>query len=175
MLISVLAGALLEQAERLLDKGIHPIRIADGFEMAARCAIQNLERTAETFPLDVNNLEPLIQTAMTTLGSKIVNKCHRQMAEIAVNAVLSVADMEKRDVNFELIKMEAKVGGQLEDTMLVKGVIVDKDFSHPQMPKVNFILLSTMHDIDPGLETKRQQSGAEIVLNHTHPEPLANH
>ncbi|KAF4522648.1 hypothetical protein B566_EDAN011047 [Ephemera danica] len=65
-----------------------------------------------------------------------VNKCHRQMAEIAVNAVIAVADMEKRDVNFELIKMEGKVGGQLEDTMLVKGVVIDKDFSHPQMPKV---------------------------------------
>jgi T-complex protein 1 subunit epsilon len=45
--------------------------------------------------------------------------------------------METRDVNFELIKVETKVGGQLEDTMLVKGVIVDKDFSHPQMPKVS--------------------------------------
>ena len=151
----VLAGALLEKAEHLLDKGIHPIRIADGFEMAARCAIQNLERTAEAFPLDLNNLEPLIQTAMTTLGSKIVNKCHRQMAEIAVNAILSVADMETRDVNFELIKMEAKVGGQLEDTMLVKGVIVDKDFSHPQMPKVRiFIYNCYIARIDPGLSCK---------------------
>lgn len=63
------------------------------------------------------------------------------MAEIAVNAVMAVADMEKRDVNFELIKMEGKVGGRLEDTMLVKGVIVDKDFSHPQMPKVRFEFL----------------------------------
>ena len=72
---------------------------------------------------------------MTTLGSKIVNKCHKLMAEIAVNAVLAVADIEHRDVNFELIKVEAKVGGRMEDSMLVKGVIVDKDFSHPQMPK----------------------------------------
>merc|ERR1719515_489128 len=48
---------------------------------------------------------------------------------------LAVADMERKDVNFELIKVETKVGGKLEDTMLVKGVIVDKDFSHPQMPK----------------------------------------
>ena len=54
---------------------------------------------------------------------------------IAVEAVLAVADMERKDVNFELIKVEGKVGGKLEDTMLVKGVIVDKDFSHPQMPK----------------------------------------
>ena len=67
-----------------------------------------------------------------------VNKCHRKMAEIAVGAILSVADIERKDVNFELIKVESKVGGRMEDSMLVKGVIVDKDFSHPQMPKVKF-------------------------------------
>lgn len=133
--VVVLAGALLEQAEQLLDRGIHPIRVADGYEMAALVAMEELDRIADSFLVDLTNPEPLIKTAMTTLGSKIVNKCHRQMAEIAVNAILAVADMETRDVNFELIKMEGKVGGKLEDTMLVKGVIVDKDFSHPQMPK----------------------------------------
>lgn len=69
--VVVLAGALMEQAEALLDKGIHPIRIADGYEMAAKIACQNLERIAESYPVDLNNLEPLIQTAMTTLGSKM--------------------------------------------------------------------------------------------------------
>lgn len=133
--VVVLAGALMEQAESLLDKGIHPIRIADGYEMAAKVACENLDKIAESYPVDLNNLEPLIQTAMTTLGSKIINRCHRQMAEIAVNAILAVADMERKDVDFELIKVEGKVGGKLEDTMLVKGVVVDKDFSHPQMPK----------------------------------------
>lgn len=134
--VVVLAGALLEQAEQLLDRGIHPIRIADGYELAAHVAIDELDRIAENFPVDINNIEPLIQTAMTTLSSKIVNKCHRQMAEIAVNAVLSVADLARKDVDFELIKVEGKVGGQMEDSMLVRGVVVDKDFSHPQMPKV---------------------------------------
>jgi len=134
--VVVLCGALLEQAETLIDKGIHPIRIADGFEMAAKHAVDRLDVIADKFEIDHTNPEQLIQIAMTTLGSKIINKCHRQMAEIAVNAVLAVADMETRDVNFELIKVEAKVGGKMEDSMLVKGVIVDKEFSHPQMPKV---------------------------------------
>lgn len=134
--VVVLAGALLEQAELLLDKGIHPIRIADGFELAAQCAVQHLDEIADSFPVNQFDLEPLIQTAMTTLGSKIVNKCHHQMAEIAVQAVMAVADLEKKDVNFELIKVQGKVGGRLEDTMLVKGVVIDKDFSHPQMPKI---------------------------------------
>jgi len=133
--VVVLAGALLEHAEKLLDRGIHPIRIADGYEMAAKVALQHLDTIADTFPIDLSNTEMLKQVARTTLGSKIVNRCHDQMAMIAVEAVLAVADMERKDVNFELIKVEGKVGGKLEDTMLVKGVIVDKDFSHPQMPK----------------------------------------
>ncbi len=60
------------------------------------------------------------------------------MAEIAVEAILSVADMDRKDVDLELIKVESKVGGKLEDTTLVKGVVIDKDFSHPQMPKVSW-------------------------------------
>ncbi|ELT99844.1 hypothetical protein CAPTEDRAFT_161906 [Capitella teleta] len=133
--VVVLAGALLEQAEQLLDRGIHPIRVADGYEMAAQAAVNELDRIADSFPVDLENPEPLIRTAMTTLSSKIINKCHRQMAEIAVNAILAVADLERKDVDFELIKVEGKVGGQMEETLLVKGVIVDKDFSHPQMPR----------------------------------------
>ncbi|XP_051006987.1 T-complex protein 1 subunit epsilon [Acomys russatus] len=133
--VVVLAGALLEEAEQLLDRGIHPIRIADGYEQAARIAIDHLDKISDSVLVDIYNPEPLIQTAKTTLGSKVVNSCHRQMAEIAVDAVLTVADMERRDVDFELIKVEGKVGGRLEDTKLIKGVVVDKDFSHPQMPK----------------------------------------
>ena len=54
-----------------------------------------------------------------------------------MDAVMSVADLSRRDVDFELIKVTSKVGGKLEDSTLVKGVIVDKDMSHPQMPKVS--------------------------------------
>ncbi|XP_043265010.1 T-complex protein 1 subunit epsilon [Colletes gigas] len=133
--VVVLAGALLEQAEQLLDKGIHPIRIADGFEIAAKCAVKHLKSIVEDFEGSLDNLEPYIKIAMTSLGSKIINKCHRQMAEIAVKAVFAVMDPFVRDVNFELIKVEGKVGGRLEDTVLVYGVVIDKDFSHPQMPK----------------------------------------
>ena len=59
---------------------------------------------------------------------------HDKFASIAVDAVLSVADLARKDVDFELIKVDGKVGGALEDTSLVKGVVVDKDMSHPQMP-----------------------------------------
>lgn len=64
-----------------------------------------------------------------------VSMAHEKFARIAVDAVLSVADLERKDVDFELIKVDGKVGGSLEDTTLVKGVVVDKDMSHPQMPR----------------------------------------
>lgn len=57
------------------------------------------------------------------------------MAEIAVGAVLAVADLDRHDVNFDMIKMEGKPGGRLEETELINGVVLDKDMSHPQMPK----------------------------------------
>ena len=65
-----------------------------------------------------------------------VSIAHDKFADIAVDAVLTVADLTRKDVDFELIKVDGKVGGSLEDTSLVKGVVVDKDFSHPQMPNV---------------------------------------
>lgn len=68
---SVIAGALLDEAEQLLDRGIHPIRVADGYEMAARIALQRLDDIATDFPLDESDRESLIQTAMTTLSSKM--------------------------------------------------------------------------------------------------------
>lgn len=71
ILFTVLAGALLDQAEQLLDWGIHPIRIADGYEIAAKIANEQLDKICDSFPVDRNNPESLIQTAMTTLGSKM--------------------------------------------------------------------------------------------------------
>lgn len=133
--VVVMAGALLEQAEELLDRGIHPIKIADGYERACTIAVAELEKCCDTIEFTKENTEAIEQVARTSLGSKIVSKAPDLYAKIAVDAVLSVADLERRDVDFELIKVEGKVGGSLEDTTLVKGVIIDKDMSHPQMPR----------------------------------------
>jgi len=133
--VVVLAGALLEQAQILLDKGIHPLKVADGFEKACEIAVSKVEDIATDLDIESNKHEELIKCAMTALGSKVVSKQKRKLAEIAVQAVLSVADMERRDVNFDLIKLVGKTGGSLEDTSFIEGIVIDKEFSHPQMPK----------------------------------------
>lgn len=133
--IVVLAGALLEQAEELLDRGIHPIRIADGYERACQIAVSHLDSVSDVIPWNKDDTSDLFKCAKTSLGSKIVNKCHDQFAQMAVDAILAVADLERKDVDFELIKVEGRVGGELANSALVRGVVIDKDFSHPQMPK----------------------------------------
>ena len=67
----MLAGALLEHAEQLLDRGVHPMRISDGYERACRIAVQRLDEIGDVIEFDRDNLEPLIKTAMTSLGSKM--------------------------------------------------------------------------------------------------------
>ena len=149
---TVLAGALLEQSEALLDRGIHPIRIADGFDRACAVAVEQLDRISDRVDYTVEDTENLLKCAKTSLGSKMyvpysfffrtqlihsnsVSKEHTQFAQIAVDAVLAVADLERRDVPFDLIKVDGKVGGSLADTKLIRGVLIDKDMSHPQMPR----------------------------------------
>ncbi|GAB0497801.1 hypothetical protein MMPV_009138 [Pyropia vietnamensis] len=133
--VVVLAGALLEEATKLLDRGVHPTRIAEGFEAACDVCMPRLESIADTVDIAANGHEELVQTAMTTLNSKIVHRMKRELAEMCVEAVLAVADLDRRDVNLDLIKLDGKAGGKLEETKLVQGIVIDKDFSHPQMPK----------------------------------------
>lgn len=103
--VVVLAGGLIRQALLLLDKDLHPLKIASGFEKACDLACENLKGISKELDVFANENEYLVKTAMTSLGSKIVSKCKRHLAEIAVKAVLSVADLERKDVNFDLIKV----------------------------------------------------------------------
>ena len=72
---------------------------------------------------------------MTALGSKVVSQCQEHFADLAVKSVIAVADLERKDVNFDLIKIVAKAGGALRDSEFIEGIVLDKDFSHPQMNK----------------------------------------
>lgn len=135
--VVVLACSLLDQALELIEMGIHPIKIANGFDEACKIAINHLDNVSESL-FDINDKENftkmLLKVAKTSLGSKIVSKEHDQFAQMAVDAITQVVNWERKDVDFDLIKLEGKVGGSLKDSQLINGVILDKDFSHPQMP-----------------------------------------
>jgi T-complex protein 1 subunit epsilon len=134
--VVVLAGAILEQAQKLLDKGIHPLKVADGFEKACEIAVAKVQEIAEPIDITKNDYDFLRKCATTALGSKVVSKCKDNFADLAVRSVLSVADLERKDVNFDLIKIICKLGGAIEDSRFIEGIVIDKDFSHPAMTKV---------------------------------------
>ncbi|SCV00139.1 LAMI_0G03136g1_1 [Lachancea mirantina] len=135
--VVVLASALLDQAMELIEKGIHPIKIANGFDEAAKVAVAHLDKAADDIACGDRAAfhDYLFQAAKTSLGSKIVSKDHDKFAHMAVDAVTSVMDLERKDVDFDLIKIEGRLGGSLQDSKLIRGVVLDKDFSHPQMAK----------------------------------------
>ena len=133
--VVVLAGAILEQAQKLLDKGIHPLKIADGFEQACEIACKRLNEISEEIDIAKNDYDFLRKCATTALGSKVVSKCQNHFADLAVRSVLHVADIERRDVNFDRITIIAKSGGAIEDSSFIEGIVIDKDFSHPGMSK----------------------------------------
>jgi len=78
----VLAGALLEQAEELIDRGIHPIRIADGFDQACKLAVQTLDTIADTFEFSKDNTANLFKAAKTSLGSKMYSTSPQLLLQV---------------------------------------------------------------------------------------------
>ena len=133
--VVVLTGELLEKAEKLLDKDIHPTVMAEGYKKAAEKAKEILERLAES--IDANDAETLQKIAMTAMGTKGVTGAKDCLAKIAVDAVLQVKDSRdgKMRVDVDLVKVLKKHGKSLEETELVLGIVIDKEIAHPQMAK----------------------------------------
>ncbi|KAG4118280.1 hypothetical protein ERO13_D11G005200v2 [Gossypium hirsutum] len=127
--VVVIAGALLKQCLLLLTNGIHPTVISDSLHKASTKAVDVL--TAMAVPLEISDRESLIKSASTSLNSKVVSQYSTLLAPLAVDSVLSVVDPAKPDmVDLRDIKIVKKLGGTVDDTELVKGLVFDKKASH---------------------------------------------
>jgi len=141
--IVVIAGGLLDEALKLLEKGLHPLLIAHGYEIACEAAVKRINEIAkstmkETTVLEELDQEALHRAAMTSLGSKVVSRHREKMAQLAVDAVLSVATVGgdgNWDVNIDLINSVICEGGSMDECRMISGIVIDKEFSHPQMSK----------------------------------------
>ena len=111
------------------------MKIADGFEKACEIAVNKLDAIKEELNITKNDYHYLRKCANTALGSKVVSHCQDKFSDLALQSVLHVADLDRKDVNFDLIKIVAKAGGSIEDSSFIEGIVLDKDFSHPQMEK----------------------------------------
>jgi archaeal chaperonin len=134
--VVVLAGSLIENAEELINKDVHPTIIVDGFREASKKAIDILKKLAiEVDPKDKKRLNKI---AMTSMASKLVATNSQVLSEIVIDAVLRVAeefDKNKFKIDIDNIKVEKKAGGSLRDGQLIQGIVIDKEIVHVGMPK----------------------------------------
>ncbi|MEM2874142.1 MAG: thermosome subunit beta [Candidatus Nanoarchaeia archaeon] len=159
----ILAGELLKNAESLLDKDVHPTVIAKGYQIAAEKAQEILQKLCK--PVSINDRDTLVKIAMTAMTGKNVEIARTKLADIAVDAVLKVAEVSNNGavtIDSENIKIEKKEGGGIDDSELIEGVVLDKEKVHPDMPKS--IKDAKIALLDCPIEIKEPETEAKIQL-----------
>jgi thermosome len=169
--VVVFAGSLIENAEELLDKDVHPTIIVEGFRQASKKAIEFLKDISIQFnPKDKILLNKI---AKTTIASKLVTTNSELLSKLVVDAALRVADElaeNKFKIDLDDIKVEKKAGGSLQDSQLIQGMVIDKEVVHAGMPKR--IQAAKIALINSPLEIEKTESDAK--LNITSPEQMQN-
>lgn len=118
--VVVIAGALLKACQELLNKGIHPAAISDGFNVALTKAKEVIEGMGT--PVDLSDRDVLIQNCVTCLSSKVVSQNSDILAPMAVDAVLRIIDPADTNVDLKQIRVSMKLGGTVDDSELIDGL-----------------------------------------------------
>jgi thermosome len=166
----MLAGMLLKKAGDLLDQGIHASTIVKGYDLAAKKSTELLSKVATK--VDIKDTATLEKIASIAMGSKSigVGASKDKLAKMVVTAVTQVAEKQGETyfVDDELIKIEKKAGGDINDTALISGVLVDKEIVHPSMPKQ--LKSAKIALLDCALEIEKTEVDAKIEI--TSPEQM---
>ena len=160
----ILAGALLSEAESLIDQDVHPTIIVDGYRKAAKKAKEYLESIAETISSDDKDV--LIKIAKTSMQTKLVRKDSAQLAGITVKSVLAVTekDGEVFNVDIDDVKVEKKAGGSIKDSKIIQGIVLDKEIVHGGMPRR--IADAKIALINTALEISKTETDAKINISN---------
>jgi thermosome len=163
----VIAGELLKRSEDLIDQNVHPTVICEGFRLACERAVNLLENHS----IKVDDEETLAEVAKTALTGKSAGAVKAFLADICVNAVMSVGNEEDgvRSVDLDDIKVEKKQGGSIKDSTLVDGIILDKERVHSGMPRS--VADAKIALINSAIEVKKTEVDAKIQI--TDPTMLA--
>ncbi len=166
--VVVLAGSLIEKAEELITKNVHPTVIVDGYR---KCAVKSIE-LLNNIAIKVTNSEKeqLIKIAKTSMQTKLVSKESDDLANIVVTAAQQVSESRNESIRVDLddIKVEKKSGGSIKDTKLIKGIVLDKEVVHGGMPKR--VEKAKIALINSALEIEKTEFDAK--LNITSPDQM---
>lgn len=166
----VLAGELLKKASELLDQGIHASTIINGYKLASRKGIDALYEIGDSVTLE--DKKTLQKIAAISMGSKTVGAGDNKdkLAELVVSAVTQIAEKKdgKMTIEKDYAKIEKKQGGDITQTSLINGVIIDKEVVHPNMPKrVDNAKIAL---VDAALEIEKPETDTRISI--TSPDQL---
>jgi archaeal chaperonin len=161
--VVVLAGALIEKAEELITKDVHPTIIVDGYRKSALKSIEIFNQLAQK--IDPGNKSELIRVARTSMQTKLVSRDSDELSEVVVNAGLQVSEPNESAyiIDIDDVKVEKKTGGSLRDTKLIKGIVLDKEVVHGGMPKR--IEKAKIALINSALEIEKTEFDAKININ----------
>jgi thermosome len=157
----IIAGELLNKAEDLIGKNIHPTVIIDGYKKASEKALEVLEKIAISTD---SKEEYLKKAAMTSMASKLVAEYRDYLADIAVKAILAVAEKEdgKQKADVDDVKVEKKTGESIKETQLIQGIVLDKEVAHSGMPKR--VEKAKIALLDAALEIEKTEFDAKINI-----------
>jgi len=159
----VFAGALLEKAEKLLEKDVHSTVIIDGYQAASEKALELLAKLAKTVKPD--DRESLNKIAKTSMQSKLVSEDSAPLSKLVVDAILKIVekDGDKHSVDLDNLKVEKKAGGSIDDTSLINGIVLDKEIVHSGMPtKAEEAKIAL---VNAALEVEKTEMSAEIRIS----------
>ncbi|MDG6946020.1 MAG: thermosome subunit, partial [Nitrososphaerota archaeon] len=160
----VLAGALLENAGELMEKGVHPMVIANGYRTAADKARRILDEIS--IGVRPEDRTTLTKIARTSMGSKLISNDSAALGAMVVDAILQVAVKTPEGtyrVDVDDLKVEKKPGGSLKDTSFTRGVILDKEVVHSGMPKR--IEKARIALVSSALEIEKTEFDAKINID----------
>lgn len=158
----VFAGALLARAEDLLKKDVHSSTVVEGFQAAADKALEIYSEIANK--IEPDDKEALIKIAKTSMQSKLISEDSGILSKIVVDAILNVVTKgtDGYSVDLEDIKVEKKSGGSIQDTQIVKGIVLDKEIVHSGMPtKVEKARIALLNS---ALEIEKTEMSSEIRI-----------
>ncbi len=158
----VISGGLLEKAEKLLNDDIHPTVIIKGYRLAAQKAKELYTEIADDISVtDKNMLEQIALTAMTGKSADSAE----ELAKLVTNAVTQIAIKEGNKITIELddIKVEKKVGGAMNTSELIQGIVIDKEIVHSGMPRKAENAKIAL--IDAAMEIKSPETDTKIQIS----------
>ena len=158
----VFGGALLARAEDLLKKDVHSSTIIEGFQAASEKVLEIYSQLSKK--VEPDDKATLLKIASTSMQSKLISEDSSSLSKIVVDAILSIATKKGDEyfVDLENIKVEKKPGGSIDDTQIVKGIVLDKEIVHSGMP--TRIDNASIALINSALEIEKTEMSAEIRI-----------